>query len=124
MEIDEAEKWLADSRAPKVQTPSNTEVDQWSQFKPQQNLEPIHLEQGVTHLEVTKFVEAMRTYITLGLQGSHTCQGSLDVCSTVSGIELVGIIEGERCPRKIIGGHPQGPKGRKLASLPSAPEKD
>ena len=50
MEINEAEKWLADSMAPKAQAPSSSEVDQWSQFKPQQNLEPIYLAQGVTHL--------------------------------------------------------------------------
>ena len=35
MEINEAEKWLADSMAPKAQAPSSSEVDQWSQFKPQ-----------------------------------------------------------------------------------------
>ena len=54
MEINEAENWLADSMAPMAQAPSSLEV--WSQFKPQQNQEPIHLEQGVTHLEVTKFL--------------------------------------------------------------------
>ena len=74
-EINEAEKWLADSMAPKAQTSSNSEVDQWSQFKPQQNLEPIHLEQGVTHLEVTKFVEAMRTYINVGFRGAIPAKG-------------------------------------------------
>ena len=68
MEKNEAEKWLTTSKAPKVQTSSNADVDQWSQFKPQQNLEPIHLEQGVSHLDVTKFVEAIRTYITVGFR--------------------------------------------------------
>ena len=31
--------------------------DQWTLFKPQQNLAPVHLEQVATHLEVSKFVE-------------------------------------------------------------------
>ena len=44
-------------------------TDQWSHFKPQQNFAPTHLDQGVTHLEVSKFVESMKTYITAGFRG-------------------------------------------------------
>ena len=43
--------------------------DQWSYFKPQQNLAPTHIDQGVTHLEVSKFVESMKSYITAGFRG-------------------------------------------------------
>ena len=71
-EIEEAEKLLAKNSESKVDTgtKSNSETNEtWSQFKPQQNLEPSHLEQHVSHLEVTKFVEAMRTYIKVGFRG-------------------------------------------------------
>ena len=43
--------------------------DQWSYFKHQQNLAPTHIDQGVTHLEVSKFVEFMKTFITAGFCG-------------------------------------------------------
>ena len=72
-EIREAEKLLSKSVEPKfeagIKTSSETS-EIWSQFKPQQNLEPLHLEQGVIHLEVTKFVEAMKTYIKVGFRGA------------------------------------------------------
>ena len=72
-EIREAEKLLSKSVEPKfeagIKTSSETS-EIWSQFKPQQNLEPLHLEQGVSHLEVTKFVEAMKTYIKVGFRGA------------------------------------------------------
>ena len=67
---------MAKSVEPKVQMSNNSEVSEvWLQFKPQQNLEPIHLEQGVSHLEVTKFVEAMKTYITMGFRGAIPAKG-------------------------------------------------
>ena len=72
-EIKEAEKLLAKSVEPKLETEmknSSETSEIWLQFKPQQNLEPLHLEQGVSHLEVTKFVEAMRTYIRVGFRGA------------------------------------------------------
>ena len=50
-----------------VQVSGGTESsDQWTHFEPHQNLAPLHLEQGVTHLEVSKFVDSMKTYITVG----------------------------------------------------------
>ena len=72
-EIKEAEKLLAKSVEPKLETEmknSSETSEIWLQFKPQQNLEPLHLEQGVSHLEVTKFVEAMKTYIRVGFRGA------------------------------------------------------
>ena len=72
-EIEEAEKLLAKSVEPKLETElkDNSETSEiWMQFKPQSNLEPLHLEQGVSHLEVKKFVEAMRTYIKVGFRGA------------------------------------------------------
>ena len=72
-EIEEAEKLLAKSVEPKLETElkDNSETSEiWMQFKPQSNLEPLHLEQGVSNLEVTKFVEAMRTYMKVGFRGA------------------------------------------------------
>ena len=72
-EIEDAERLLEMSAEPKfdIGAKSNPEsAETWSQFKPQQNLEPSHLEQHVSHLEVTKFVEAMRTYIKVGFRGA------------------------------------------------------
>ena len=72
-EIEEAEKLLVKSVEPKFETElkNNSETSEiWLQFKPQQNLEPLHLEQGVSHLKVTKFVEAMKTYIRVGFRGA------------------------------------------------------
>ena len=65
-EVKEADLLLANATAPQqVQASRGSEVnDQWSHFKPQHYLAPTHLDQGVTHLEVSKFVESMRTYIT------------------------------------------------------------
>ena len=62
-EIKEADKLLANALAPQqVQMSGGLEIsDQWSHFKPQQNLAPTHLDQGVMHLEVSKFVESMKT---------------------------------------------------------------
>ena len=57
-----------------IKTSSETS-EIWSQFKPQQNLEPLHLEQGVSHLEVTKFVVAMKSYIKVGFRGAVAEKG-------------------------------------------------
>ena len=63
-EIKEAGMLLATALAPQqVQASGGLEVtDQWSNVKPRQNLAP-------THLEVSKFVESMKTYITAGFRG-------------------------------------------------------
>ena len=64
---------MAKSVEPKLETEmknSSETSEIWLQFKPQQNLEPLHLEQGVSHLEVTTFVEAMKTYIRVGFRGA------------------------------------------------------
>ena len=53
-----------------VQASGGSEVpDQWSHFKPKPNLAPNHLDQGVTHLTVSKLVDSMKTYITVGFRG-------------------------------------------------------
>ena len=75
-EIKEADKLLVNALAPQVQTSSGSEVaDQWSHFKPQQNLAPTHLDQGVTHMEVSQFVESMIIYITVGFRGVVPTKG-------------------------------------------------
>ena len=69
-EVKQAELFLANAMAPQIQASGGLEVsDQWSQCKTQQNLAFIHLDQGVSHLEVAKFVKSMRTFITAGFRG-------------------------------------------------------
>ena len=69
-EVKQAELFLANAMAPQIQASGGLEVsDQGSQCKTQQNLAFIHLDQGVSHLEVAKFVKSMRTFITAGFRG-------------------------------------------------------
>ena len=65
-----AELLLVNAVAPQNQASGGSEVsDQWAAFKPQPNLNPIHLDKGVSHLEVSRFIESMRTYIAAGFRG-------------------------------------------------------
>ena len=70
-EIKEADRLLATPLAPQqVQASGGSEVpDQWCHFKPKPNLAPTHLDQGVTHLTVSKLVDSMKTYIRVGFRG-------------------------------------------------------
>ena len=60
---------MVDAVVPQIQAGGPEVSDQWSAFKPQSNLAPLLLDQEVSHLEVSKFVESMQTYITAGFRG-------------------------------------------------------
>ena len=81
-----------------VQASGGSEVsDQWTHFKLQQILVPTQLEQGVTHLEVSKFVDSMKTYITVGFRGVMPPKGVwMYLCCSFLGIKLVGFNELQR----------------------------
>ena len=66
-EIKKAEKLYGASTSSQPAQESGSEaMNQWTLFRPQSNLEPVHLEQGGNHFEVSKFGESMKTYIIVG----------------------------------------------------------
>ena len=56
-DIKKAEKLATLTSTQAVQALGSTTVDQWTQFRPQSNLEPQYLKQGANHLEVSKFCQ-------------------------------------------------------------------
>ena len=81
---------LVNAVTPQNQASGGSEVsEQWSAFKAQPNLAPIHLDQGVSHLEVSKFIDSMRTNITAGFRGVIPRTG-VDLCSSIPEFKLVG----------------------------------
>ena len=70
--VKKAELLMAEAVGPQVQTGGPQVRDQCSAFKPQANLAPLLLVTGgASNLEVNKFVESLRTYITAGFRGGH-----------------------------------------------------
>ena len=67
--VRKAESLLAGTVNPQVHSGSTQEESIWSAFKPQANLSPVLLDTGASHLEVTKYVEALETYIITGFRG-------------------------------------------------------
>ena len=106
-EIKEADRLLATAQfaTQQAQTAGGSEVsDQWTHFKPQQNLAPLHLEQGVTHPEVSKFADSMNENIhNSGFSWRDTSKGGLDVCCSFPGMKLVGFNELERSSEQVFG---------------------
>ena len=105
-EIKEGDRLLATAQfaTQQAQTAGGSEVsDQWTHFKPQQNLAPLHLEQGVTHPEVSKFADSMNENIhNSGFSWRGTSRGGLEVCGAVPGIQLVAVNEVKRSSGKVI----------------------